>query len=84
MRKLTCPRLCAANTSLWLLFYECKALASLKGGLAGPDLSTDGHITAENENQEVMTSGPTFLRKGGSLKLTSYASQTPSGHMFFC
>lgn len=65
----------APDCALWA--HAGKALASLEGR---PGQSTDGRIIAENENQEVMTLGPTFPLKKGSLKLTSYASQTPSGH----
>ena len=67
------------DCALWT--HAGKALPSLEGR---PGQSTDGCIIAENENQEVMTLGPTFLPRKGSLKLISYASQTPSGHVFFC
>lgn len=66
------------DCALWT--HAGKALPSLEGG---PGQSTDGCFIAANENQEVMTLGPTFLPRKGSLKLISYASQTPSGHMFF-
>lgn len=69
MRKLSCPRLSFMN-ACWQD--------------SGAVQNTDGCITAENKNQEVMTLGPIFLPKKGSLKLTSYASQTPNGCVFFC